>query len=91
MKPNPTVPSAIDFSKRFKTLPGYESISIKNSLPEQASFYFQSPSFKSFFLGGNSGAGRSMILTHLSMFGYKSGWIVMNVPSSYEWTQNLKG
>ena len=90
MKPNPTIPSAIDFSKRFKTLPGYESISIKKSVPEQASYYVQSPSFKSFFLGGKNGAGRSMILTHLSMFAYMSDWIVVNVPDSHYWTQNPK-
>lgn len=28
-----------------------------------------------------------MIIAYLSMFGYKNGWITVNVPNAYKWTQ----
>lgn len=56
-------------------------------LPSNAKYYCRTPSFKSLFLGGEGGTGKSMILAYVSMFAYKNGWIVINVPNAYKWTQ----
>lgn len=45
---------------------------------------------KSFYLGGEGGTGRSMILAYLSMMAHKNGWIVINVPNAYLWTHDTK-
>ena len=86
----PIPPSSMDFTKRFRTLPGYDFIQTKQSVPENASYYSQTPSFKSIFLGGLKGNGKSMVLHYLTMFAYKNNWIVINVPNCYKWTQNKK-
>ena len=31
-----------------------------------------------------------MIMTHLSMWAHKNGWIVINVPSCHKWTHKKK-
>jgi hypothetical protein len=82
-------PSSNDFSYRFTVIPGSRkiySIKTKINLPERTQYYCPTPSFKSFFLGGEGGTGKSMILAYLSMFAHKNGWIVINVPNVYKWT-----
>lgn len=80
----------MDFAKRFRTLPGYDNIQTRQTVPENASYYSKTPSFKSIFLGGLRGNGKSMILTYIALFAHKNDWIVINVPNAYKWTQNLK-
>lgn len=29
-----------------------------------------------------------MILAYLSMFAWKNGWIIVNLPNAYKWTQS---
>lgn len=41
-------------------------------------------------MGGEGGTGRSMILAYLAMFAHKNGWITINLPNAYKWTQNRK-
>jgi hypothetical protein len=31
-----------------------------------------------------------MILAYLAMYAYKNGWIVVNLPNAYKWTQNRR-
>jgi hypothetical protein len=87
------LPSSNDFSYRFKTIPGTadkDGIKTKIFLTDKTKYYCRTPSFKSFFLGGEGGTGKSMILAYLSMFGYKNGWIIINVPNVYKWTFDRK-
>ena len=63
---------------------------MKNTLPENVSYFSQSPSLKSIFLGGEGGSGKSMILTHLAMYGFKNKWILVNVPDCRKWTHDKK-
>ena len=59
-------------------------------MPLNARFYCRTPSFKSFFLGGEGGTGRSMILAYLSMLAFRNNWIVINVPNAHFWTHDTK-
>ena len=84
------LPSANDFAYRFRKMPGYEHIETQKELPPNVRFYCRTPSFKSFFLGGEGGTGRSMILAYLSMMAHRNNWIVINVPNVHYWTYDTK-
>lgn len=83
------LPSPADFAKRFKVLPGTD-VETKTELPSQARHFCRTPSLKSFFLGGEGGTGKSMILLYLSMLAHKNNWIIINVPNAYKWTHDKK-
>lgn len=59
-------------------------IELSNTVPKNASFFWKTPSFKNVFLGGEGGTGKSMILTYVSMWAYKNGWLVLNLPNAYK-------
>lgn len=80
--------SAEDFAKRIKIIPSNPPLPIVTTLPSYCKYYYTTPSFKNVFLGGLGGAGRSMILTYISMFALKNNWIVISVPDSSTWTQD---
>ena len=81
-------PSAGDFSQRFKHLSTTPPIKIYKVVPYFASFNYQTPSFKSVFLGGLAGTGRSMILAYAAMYAYKNNWILISTPNIMKWTQD---
>ena len=83
-------PSANDFTKRFKVLDTNPPLKIFKGVPYFASFNYKTPSFKSVFLGGLGGTGRSMILNYAAMLGYKNNWIVIATPNIMKWTQDRK-
>jgi hypothetical protein len=83
-------PSQNDFAKRFKEVPCNADIEVKSQPPYYAKFYYQTPSFKNVFLGGEGGSGKSMILAYVTMWAFKNNWIVVNVPSIYKWTNDRK-
>lgn len=80
-------PSALDFTKRFKQLDTDPVLPIAKTPPYFASFNYQTPSFKSVFLGGLAGTGRSMILSYLAMYAYKNNWLLLS-PNVMKWTQD---
>lgn len=83
------MPSPNDFAYRCKTLPS-TTIPTQTELPKSCSYYLTTPSYKSFFLGGEGGTGKSMILYYLTMYAYKNNWITITVPNAYKWTQIKK-
>jgi ABC-type sulfate/molybdate transport systems ATPase subunit len=58
------------------------------TVPLKARFYQDGPSFKNFFLHGESGAGKSMILNYISLWASKAGYLVINVRDAENWTRN---
>lgn len=81
-------PSASDFTKRFKQLETNPTLKIYKEVPYFASFNYRTPSFKSVFLGGLAGTGRSMIMTYVAMYAYKNNWILITTPNIMKWTQD---
>jgi len=65
-------------------------IEVKSQPSYFANFFYQTPSFKNVFLGGNGGTGKSMILAYVAMWAFKNNWILINVPSAYKWTNDRK-
>ena len=57
-------------------------------MPYFASFNYRTPSFKSVFLGGLAGSGRSMIMAYVAMYAYKNNWILITTPNVMKWTQD---
>jgi ABC-type thiamin/hydroxymethylpyrimidine transport system permease subunit len=57
-------------------------------VPYFASFNYKTPSFKSVFLGGLAGTGRSMIMTYIAMYAFKNNWILITTPNVMKWTQD---
>lgn len=82
-------PSAQDFTKRFKELDTTPPLKIYKGVPYFASFNYKTPSFKSVFLGGLGGTGRSMVMAYAAMMGFKNNWIVVTTPNIMKWTQDL--
>lgn len=82
-------PSANDFTQRFKQLDTTPPLKIYKGVPYFASFNYTTPSFKSVFLGGLGGTGKSMILAYAAMLAYKNNWIVISTPNIIKWTQDL--
>lgn len=81
-------PSNLDFLKRYKELPTEPPIKLFDNVPYFCRFSYKTPSFKSLFLGGLAGTGRSMILAYITMFAFKNNWIVISVPNAIDWTQD---
>jgi hypothetical protein len=67
-----------------------EGLKVKTEPPYFAKFYYQTPSFKNVFLGGEAGTGKSMTLAYVAMWAFKNNWIIVNVPNSYKWTNDRK-
>ncbi len=86
----PIAPSPGDFAKRFRQLKCNEGLQVKTEPPYFAKFYYQTPSFKNVFLGGEAGTGKSMTLAYVAMWAFKNNWIIVNVPNSYKWTNDRK-
>ena len=80
-------PSAADFTSRFKYLETSPPLKIHKKVPYFASFNYKTPSYKSVFMGGLGGTGKSMILSYAAMFGHKNDWIVI-APPVMKWTQD---
>ncbi len=76
--------SPLDFLSRFKELPLEPVLPITRTLPEMVQFYFDTPSFKSIFLGGEGGTGKSMIMTYAALFARQQGWITVNLTNGYD-------
>jgi hypothetical protein len=81
-------PSANDFFKRFKVLDTNPPIKVHQKAPYFASFNYDTPSFKSVFMGGLGGSGKSMILAYTAMYAFKNNWILINIPNAKKWTQD---
>ena len=81
-------PSANDFTQRFKQLETSPPLKIHKGVPYFASFNYTTPSFKSVFMGGLGGTGKSMILAYAAMLAFKNNWIVVSIPVM-KWTQDL--
>ena len=82
-------PSANDFTKRFKELQTNPPLAVHKKPAYFASFNYTTPTFKSGFMGGLGGTGKSMILAYAAMYGYKNNWIVISTPNILKWTQDL--
>ena len=80
-------PSAKDFTLRFKKLQTTPPLQIHKKVPYFASFNYTTPSFKSIFMGGLGGTGKSMILSYAAMYAFKNNWIVLSAPV-LKWTQD---
>lgn len=76
-------PSPGDFHE-VKYLDIEPRIKLTNQVPKNTRFFWKTPSFKSVFLGGEGGTGKSMIMTYASMWAYKNNWIVLNLPNAYK-------
>jgi hypothetical protein len=59
------------------------TLKLKNRVARNSSFFWDTPSFKNVFLGGEGGTGRSMILTYIAMWAFKNNWVVINCTSGY--------
>ena len=81
-------PSANDFTSRFKELETSPPLKIFKGIPSFKRYNYTSPSFKSIFLGGLAGTGRSMIMAYITMFAFKNNWIVITTPNIMKWTQD---
>lgn len=79
-------PSPADFHKvkELHVNSKHSRLQLSNSVPTNAGFFWKTPSFKNIFLGGEGGTGKSMILTYVSMWAHKNGWVVLNLPSAYK-------
>jgi len=82
-------PSPADFNTRFEKLKlSTTSLPLKNKLAKNSSYFWDTPSFKNVFLGGEAGTGRSMILTYIAMWAFKNNWVVINCTSGYRLTHD---
>lgn len=61
-----------------------KGLPLVNRLAHNASYFWDTPSFKNIFLGGEGGTGRSMILAYIAMWAFKNNWVVITVPNSYK-------
>jgi len=69
-------------------LPTNPPLKIFKNVPEFASYNYKTPSFKSVFLGGLGGTGRSMILAYVAMYAFKNNWILIHTPNIMKWAHD---
>jgi hypothetical protein len=83
-------PSPGDFNSRFEKMELPSGVlELKNRVAKNSSYFWDTPSFKNVFLGGEAGTGRSMILAYIAMWAFKNNWVVINCTSGYRMTHDL--